>query len=118
MPLLLVRKSLGEHGFQRILGDIGGLDEALLAAGDVGDDDRRAARGAFGIEGSENVQFHGASPGVASGEQESIYSLFAIRPCLLHLLDEYPDRPPQDSPTFQAASSATPNSSIWVCRSR
>ena len=49
---------LGEHGAQRILGDVGGFDQPLLAARHVGDDDGGAARGAFGVEGGEDVEFH------------------------------------------------------------
>jgi hypothetical protein len=52
MPLLPLRRCSASSGAQRIGGDVGGLDQPLLAARGIGDDDHRAARGAFGVEGS------------------------------------------------------------------
>jgi hypothetical protein len=48
----------GERRPQRIPADVGGLHQPLRAALHVGDDDRRAARGTFGIEGSKEVELH------------------------------------------------------------
>jgi hypothetical protein len=42
---------------QRIARDIGGLDQTLLAARDISDDDHRAPHGAFGIERMQDIEF-------------------------------------------------------------
>src|SRR5690606_34005013 len=85
-----------QHLVQRIAGDVGGLDQALVAAGDVGDADRRAARGALGIEGEKGLRGHDAAP-LWLGASPS----FSPNTRMV---------PPHDSPTCQAVSSATPNS--------
>ena len=46
---------LGKDGAQRILGDVCGFDETLFAAFNIGDDNDGAARGAFGVEGGEEI---------------------------------------------------------------
>ena len=48
-------QALGKLRFERIFANIGGLHQPLLAGGGIGDDDRRAARGALGVEGGEEV---------------------------------------------------------------
>ena len=69
MPLLPLRRCSASSGRERILGDVGGLDQPLLAAFDIGDDDRGAARGAFGVQGGEEVEFHDRIiPRMANGE--------------------------------------------------
>src|SRR4029077_7388508 len=60
---------VGEHGTQRILGDVGGFDQALLAARHIGDDDGGAAGFAFGVKRGEDVEFHGYSPRTEDGRQ-------------------------------------------------
>ncbi len=47
-----------QHILERIGGDVGRLHQPLRAALDVGDDDRRATRGAFGIEDGEDFELH------------------------------------------------------------
>src|SRR5580704_17946562 len=81
----------GKLGVERIGGKIFGLDQPLLAARGIGHDDHRAPRGAFGIELGQRREFH-------------FYPTFSTNTRMV---------PPQDSPTFQAVSSATPNSSIF-----
>ena len=51
-------QALGKMRLKRILADIGGLHQPLLAGGGIGDDDRRAARGALGVEGGKEVKMH------------------------------------------------------------
>src|ERR1700735_2716172 len=75
---------------QRIGGEVGCLDQALFATGRVGHHNRRPPRGAFGIQLFQSRQFHD-------------YPTFSTNTRMV---------PPQDRPTFQAVSSATPNSSI------
>src|SRR3979490_1827350 len=82
---------LCEIGTQRIGGDFGGLDQALLAIGGIGDENDRPARGALGIELVQRLRLHR-------------YPTFSTNTRRV---------PPQDSPTFPAVSSATPNSSIF-----
>src|SRR5262249_19133012 len=65
------------------------LHQPLLAAGDVGGDDDRPPCGALGIELRERLKPHDPT--------------FSTKTRIV---------PPQDRPTFQAVSSATPNSSI------
>src|SRR5437016_2762960 len=81
---------LGELASQGIAGKIPGLDEPLLATGGIGDKDRRPPRGALGIEFCQRLELHD-------------FPTFSTKTRMV---------PPQDSPTFQAVSSATPNSSI------
>src|SRR6202040_355574 len=80
-----------EIGAQRIGRDIGGLDQPLLAIGGVGDHDHRPPRGALGVELFQRFELHD-------------WPTFSTNTRMV---------PPQDSPTFQAVSSATPNSSIF-----
>src|SRR4029077_19530861 len=47
-----------EHVLQRIGGDLILRDQALRAAVLIGDDDGRAARGTFGVQRFEDVEFH------------------------------------------------------------
>ena len=47
-----------EHVLERIARDLGALDQPLRAICDIGDDDRRAARGAFSVEVLEDVELH------------------------------------------------------------
>ena len=54
--------------FERVARDVGRLDQPLLAAGDIGDHDRGAPRRAFGVQCAKDVDFHGCSLQVASGE--------------------------------------------------
>src|SRR6202051_2777456 len=82
---------LCQFGAQRIGGGVAGLDQPLLAVGGIGDDNDRAPRGALGIELVQRVEFHD-------------WPTFSTNTRMV---------PPQDSPTFQAVSSATPNSSIF-----
>ena len=65
-PALAAAQMRFEHLAQRIGGDVRRADEALGAGRDVGDDDRRAAGGAFGIERVEDVETHSRSPGHCS----------------------------------------------------
>src|SRR3954469_18911759 len=81
----------GELVAQRIGLNVLGLDQPLLSRGDIGDQDRRAAGGALGIELRERCELH---------DQPT----FSTNTRMV---------PPQDSPTFHAVSSATPNSSIF-----
>src|SRR5205807_7648153 len=74
---------------------VGRLDQALLAARDVGDHDRGTSRRAFGVQCPEDAEFHDFL--------ERPYSTFSTYTRIV---------PPQESPTFQAVSSATPNSSV------
>src|SRR5205085_6967490 len=71
-------------------GDILGLHQPLLAIGGIGDHDDGPARGTLIIHLCECFQFHDCPT-------------FSTKTRMV---------PPQDSPTFQAVSSATPNSSI------
>src|SRR4051812_29305531 len=80
-----------QFGAQRIGGEIGSLDQPLLAAGDVRNDDSRPARRPLDIELRELFKLHD-------------YPTFPTNTRMV---------PPQDRPTFQAVSSATPNSSIF-----
>jgi hypothetical protein len=57
-PALAAAQVLLDDVFQRIARDVSRLHQPLLAAGNVGDHDRGAARGAFGVEGFEDVEFH------------------------------------------------------------
>ena len=50
-----------EHVLQRIGRDLVLRDEPLRAALLIGDDDRCAPRGAFGVEGFEDVEAHALS---------------------------------------------------------
>ena len=50
---------LGNERPQRILGDVGGPDQALSAGLDISDNDRRAARRALGVKGGENFKLQG-----------------------------------------------------------
>jgi hypothetical protein len=43
---------------QRIARNVSRLDQPLLAARDIGNDDRCPPRRAFGIEGFEDVELH------------------------------------------------------------
>ena len=52
---------LVEQVGQRVGGSLGFAHEALLARRDVGDEDRRAPRGALGVELGEEVEAHHAS---------------------------------------------------------
>src|SRR5438270_4528950 len=81
---------LGKFAAQWFGSDIGGLDQPLLAAGDIRNDDRRPARSALQIELMQSLRLHG-------------YPTFSTNTRIV---------PPQDRPTFHAVSSATPNSSI------
>src|SRR5437764_1076056 len=76
---------------QRVGGKIGGLDQPLLSVFGIGDNDHRPPCGAFAIELMQGFQFHDGPT-------------FSTNTRIV---------PPQDSPTFQAVSSATPNSSIF-----
>src|SRR5262249_21005185 len=80
-----------QFGTQRIGGDVLCLHQPLVAIGDIGDDDDRAARGALGIDLCERIELHD-------------WPTFSTKTRMV---------PPQDSPTFHAVSSATPNSSIF-----
>ena len=53
-------QTFGEDRPQRILGNVGGFDQALRAARHIGDDDRSAARRAFGVKGFKKFEFHGS----------------------------------------------------------
>ena len=55
---LAAAEMLLEQVLERIARDVGGLDQPLLAARHVGDDDRRATRRALGVQGLEDVEFH------------------------------------------------------------
>src|SRR6202008_4986738 len=81
----------GKFSAQGIGRDILRLHQSLLAIGGIGDYDDRAARGALDVYLSEGFQFHD-------------WPTFSTKTRMV---------PPQDSPTFQAVSSATPNSSIF-----
>ncbi len=59
---LAAAEMLLEHVLERIARDVGGLDQPLLAARHVGDDDRRAPRRALGVQGLEDVEFMTADP--------------------------------------------------------
>ena len=76
---------------KRIGGEIPGLDQPLFAIGGIGNDNRRPPRGALGIQLVQRLKLHG-------------YPTFSTNTRMV---------PPQDRPTFQAVSSATPNSSIF-----
>src|SRR5690606_23195762 len=78
-----------QHALERIACGVLRRHQPLRAAVLVGDDDDGAARGALLVEGLEDIEAH--------------YSTFSTNTRIV---------PPQDSPTFQAASSATPNSSV------
>ena len=54
-------QALGKQCFQRILADIAGLHQPLLAGGDISDNDRCAARGPLGIQGGEKIELHSRS---------------------------------------------------------
>ena len=82
---------LGQLGTQRIGGEIPGLDQPLFAIGGVGHDNYRPPRGALDVEFPQRLKLHG-------------YPTFSTNTRMV---------PPQDRPTFQAVSSATPNSSIF-----
>ena len=45
-----MRNCFASSARKRIGGDVGGLDQPLLAIGGIGDDDHRPPRGALGIE--------------------------------------------------------------------
>src|SRR6202453_5394292 len=81
----------GEIGAQRIGGDVGGLDQPLLASAGIGNQDHRPPRGALDINFRERLELHD-------------WPTFSTNTRMV---------PPQDSPTFHAVSSATPNSSIF-----
>src|SRR3954454_12790092 len=81
---------LGQFSAQRIGGYIGGLDDALPAIDDIGDHDHRPPRGALGVDFGKRLKLHDCPT-------------FSTNTRMV---------PPQDRPTFQAVSSATPNSSI------
>ena len=66
-------------------------------AREVGDEDRGAARGALGVEGGEDVELHRAHVALPSAHHSTRSTNTLMRP-------------PQDRPTCQAVSSATPNS--------
>src|SRR3984885_2206488 len=80
-----------QFGRERIGGEVGGLDDPLLAIGGIGDHDHRPPRGALRIYFRQRLKLH-------------FYPTFSTNTRMV---------PPQDSPTFQAVSSATPNSSIF-----
>src|ERR1043166_9655625 len=82
---------LCELGAQRIGRDVPCLHQALLVTGGIRDNDDRAARGALCVQLPEDLDLHG-------------YPTFSTKTRMV---------PPQDRPTFQAVSSATPNSSIF-----
>src|ERR1700754_3839801 len=75
---------------QGIGSEIGRLDQALLAIGRIGHDNGRPPRGALSVQFFQCCKFH-------------LYPTFSTNTRIV---------PPQDRPTFQAVSSATPNSSI------
>ena len=60
-PALAAADVLLDDVLERIACHIGGLDQPLLAARHIGDHDRGAARRAFGVEGSKDVQLHDRS---------------------------------------------------------
>jgi hypothetical protein len=62
----------GKCRAQRILADLGSLDEALLAVLDIGYDDRSAPRGTFGIECGEDVEFHDLSVVIPKTERSEV----------------------------------------------
>src|SRR5207253_6165647 len=68
-----------------------GLDHALLAAGHIRDHDHRPPRGTLGVQFGKRLKLHD-------------WPTFSTNTRM---------GPPQDSPTFHAVSSATPNSSIF-----
>src|SRR5256885_7996338 len=72
-------------------GDILGLAQPLFAVGGVGDHDHRPPCGALDIESVKRLKLHDW-PTFSTNRRRA---------------------PPQDSPTFHAVSSATPNSSIF-----
>src|ERR1700684_1774144 len=78
-----------QFGMERIAREVGRLHQALLAIRRVGHDNHRPPRGAFGIQFFQRGKLH---------------PTFSTNTRIL---------PPQESPTFQAVSSATPNSSIF-----
>src|SRR5262245_40259182 len=94
---------LPEHLLQRIAVDRVGRHQPLVAARHVGDHDGGASRRAFGIEMTKDFELHDNLWPV-SGDAPCIYSTFSTNTRMV---------PPQDRPTFQAVSSATPNSSIF-----
>src|SRR5439155_20931870 len=67
------------------------LYQPLLAIGGIGDHDDRPARGALDVDLRQGFEFHD-------------WPTFSTKTRMV---------PPQDRPTFQAVSSATPNSSIF-----
>ncbi|CAK7261615.1 protein of unknown function (plasmid) [Shinella sp. WSC3-e] len=83
----------GFDGFaQHMVGDnVAAAHQAIASISEIGHKDDRPALAAFAVQTLEDKLVHGAQP---SG---STYTLI---------------RPPQDSPTCQAVSSATPNSSM------
>src|SRR5579872_7633878 len=84
-------KLLRQLRVQGITGKVGRLDQALFAAFRIGHDDDGPPRGAFGVELMEGLELH------------DYYPTFSTNTRMV---------PPQERPTFQAVSSATPNSSI------
>src|SRR5215470_14679279 len=84
-------KPLCELRTQRIGRDVLGPHQALLARRGVRDNNDGSARGALGVQLPEDLDLHG-------------YPTFSTKTRIV---------PPQDRPTFQAVSSATPNSSIF-----
>src|SRR5260370_8324608 len=84
---------LCEIGAQRVAGDVGGLDQPLLAIGGIGDHDHRPPRGALGIDLCPCFKLHNRPT-------------FSTNTRML---------PPPDRPTFQAASSAPPTSPLLPC---
>src|SRR5215218_1774883 len=81
---------LRQFGAQGIGRKVLGLHQPLLAIGDIGDHDNGTARGALDIHLFQCFEFHD-------------WPTFSTKTRMV---------PPQDRPTFQAVSSATPNSSI------
>src|SRR5262249_18465465 len=78
-----------EFGGEPVTRDVLRFHQPLFAAGHVGDDEHRTARGAFGVQCGKRFGLH----------EET----FSTNTRMV---------PPHDSPTFQAVSSATPNSRI------
>src|ERR1700732_708023 len=84
---------LCQFSAQGVRDKIGNLDQPLLTIFGIGDQDHRPARSALGVELFQRFELHD-------------WPTFSTNTRMV---------PPQDSPTFQAVSSATPNSSIFGC---
>src|SRR6185369_8734693 len=90
-----------QHIFERVVTDVGAFDQTLCASVLIGDDNDGPARAALLVQGLQNFEFHAII--LPKADSPPAYSTFSTNTRIL---------PPQDSPTFQAVSSATPNSRV------